>query len=42
MKIVIAGGGKVGSVLCAELATPENDIILIEKMEMRLAVDQHV
>ena len=36
MKIVIAGGGKVGSVLCSELATQENDIILIEKMEMRL------
>jgi len=36
MKIVIAGGGKVGSVLCAELATGENDIILIEKIETRL------
>lgn len=36
MKIVIAGGGKVGSVLCTELATEENDIILIEKNEKRL------
>lgn len=36
MKIVIAGGGKVGSVLCEELATEENDIILIEKNETRL------
>lgn len=36
MKIIIAGGGKVGSVLCAELATEENDIIMIEKNEMRL------
>ena len=31
MKIVIAGGGKVGSVLCTELSTEEHDIILIEK-----------
>lgn len=36
MKIIIAGGGKVGSVLCEELATEENDIILIEKNETRL------
>lgn len=33
MKIVIAGGGKVGSVLCTELSTEEHDIILIEKNE---------
>ncbi|MDE1548502.1 Trk system potassium transporter TrkA [Jeotgalibaca caeni] len=36
MKIIIAGGGKVGSVLCAELSTEENDIILVEKNETRL------
>ena len=36
MKIIIAGGGKVGSVLCEELSTGENDIILIEKDETRL------
>ncbi|MCQ9209267.1 Trk system potassium transporter TrkA [Granulicatella seriolae] len=31
MKIVIVGGGKVGEVLCAELSSELNDIILIEK-----------
>lgn len=31
MKIVIAGGGKVGEVLCRELAQEGNDIVLIEK-----------
>ncbi|MGT2665756.1 Trk system potassium transporter TrkA [Streptococcus rifensis] len=31
MKIVIAGGGKVGEVLCTELANQHNDIVLIEK-----------
>ena len=36
MKIIIAGGGKVGSVLCSELATEDNDIIIIEKNEIRL------
>lgn len=36
MKIIIAGGGKVGSVLCAELSIENNDIILIEQDEIIL------
>ncbi|UJF16343.1 Trk system potassium transporter TrkA [Jeotgalibaca sp. MA1X17-3] len=36
MKIVIAGGGKVGSVLCTELSSETNDIILIEKNPKKL------
>ena len=36
MKIVIAGGGKVGSVLCTELSSEINDIILIEKNAKKL------
>src|SRR5699024_11282897 len=36
MKIVIAGGGKVGSVLCSELSFEGNDIILIEKDAKKL------
>lgn len=36
MKIVIVGGGKVGEVLCSELASEENDVILIERNEMIL------
>lgn len=31
MKIVVAGGGKVGEVLCRELSLEGNDIILIEQ-----------
>ncbi|MGT2784976.1 Trk system potassium transporter TrkA [Streptococcus merionis] len=31
MKIVIAGGGKVGELLCSELGNHHNDIVLIEK-----------
>lgn len=31
MKIVIVGGGKVGEVLCHELTSEANDIILIDK-----------
>ncbi len=31
MKIVVAGGGKVGEVLCAELSTQYHDVVLIEK-----------
>ncbi|UUX33395.1 Trk system potassium transporter TrkA [Fundicoccus culcitae] len=33
MKIVIAGGGKVGSVLCAELTSQKHDVMLIETNE---------
>lgn len=33
MKIVIAGGGKVGAVLCAEFASQENNVMLIETNE---------
>lgn len=33
MNIVIAGGGKVGEVLCRELSLEGNDIILIEQTE---------
>lgn len=36
MNIVIAGGGKVGEVLCAELSSEGNDIILMEKNSKRL------
>lgn len=36
MNIVIAGGGKVGEVLCAELASEGNDIILMEKNSKRM------
>lgn len=36
LKIVIAGGGKVGSVLCAELSSEDHDLILIEQDEARL------
>lgn len=36
MKIVIAGGGKVGSVLCTELSSETNDIILIERSAKKL------
>lgn len=31
MKIIIAGGGKVGEALCAELSTQIHDVVLIEK-----------
>ena len=31
MKIVIVGGGKVGEVLCRELTSEANDIVLIDK-----------
>lgn len=31
MKIIIVGGGKVGEVLCSELSSELNDIVLIEK-----------
>lgn len=31
MKIVIVGGGKVGEVICQELSTEENDIVLIDQ-----------
>ena len=31
MKIVVVGGGKVGEVICQELSTEENDIVLIDK-----------
>lgn len=31
MKIVIVGGGKVGEVICRELSSETNDIVLIEK-----------
>ena len=31
MKIVIVGGGKVGEVLCRELTSGANDIVLIDK-----------
>lgn len=36
MKIVIAGGGKVGEVLIRELSLEGNDIVLIEKNEWKL------
>ena len=36
MKIVICGGGKVGEVICEELSTGNNDIILIEKNAAKL------
>ncbi|WP_028274340.1 Trk system potassium transporter TrkA [Atopococcus tabaci] len=36
MNIVIAGGGKVGEVLCRELSIEGNDIVLIEKKPDRL------
>lgn len=36
MEIVIAGGGKVGSVLCAELSSEGNNVILIEKDARKL------
>lgn len=36
MRIVIAGGGKVGEVLCQELSLEGNDIVLIEKNAVRL------
>lgn len=31
MKIVIVGGGKVGEMICQELSTEENDIVLIDQ-----------
>ena len=34
MKIVIVGGGKVGEVLCRELTSETNDIVLIDKNPM--------
>lgn len=36
MNIVIAGGGKVGEVLCAELSSEGNDIVLIEKNSKKM------
>lgn len=33
MKIVIAGGGKVGTLLCAEFSSKQNDLMLIETNE---------
>lgn len=36
MKIVIAGGGKVGEVLCRELSIEGNDIVLIEPNQWKL------
>lgn len=36
MKIVIAGGGKVGEVLLRELSLEGNDIVLIEKQDWKL------
>ncbi|GEK90850.1 Trk system potassium transporter TrkA [Alkalibacterium kapii] len=36
MKIVIAGGGKVGETLCRELSLENNDVVLIEKKQWRL------
>lgn len=36
MNIIIAGGGKVGEVLCSELSSEGNDIILMEKNSKRL------
>lgn len=36
MNIVIAGGGKVGEVLCSEISSEGNDIILIEKNSKRI------
>lgn len=36
MKIVIAGGGKVGEVLCQELSIEGNDIVLIEANQWKL------
>lgn len=36
MKIIIAGGGKVGEKVCEELALENHDIIVIEKNETRL------
>jgi len=36
MNIVIAGGGKVGEVLCKELSIENNNIVLIEKNPDRL------
>lgn len=33
MKIIIVGGGKVGEVLCRDLDTEGNDVILIEEQE---------
>lgn len=36
MKIVIAGGGKVGETLCRELSLENNDVVLIEKKQWKL------
>lgn len=36
MKIVIAGGGKVGETLCRELSLESNDVVLIEKNQWKL------
>ncbi len=36
MKIVIAGGGKVGETLCRELSLESNDVVLIELKQWRL------
>ncbi|XJS11124.1 Trk system potassium transporter TrkA [Aerococcaceae bacterium WGS1372] len=43
MKIIIAGGGKVGEKVCEELALENHDIIVIEKNEKRLneLIDQY-
>lgn len=38
VKIVIAGGGKVGETLCRELSLENNDVILIEKNNGDLSV----
>lgn len=36
MNIVIAGGGKVGEVLCRELSVEGNNVVLIERQESKL------
>ncbi len=36
MKIIMIGGGKVGEVLCSELSTIANDIVLIDKNPEKL------
>lgn len=36
VKIVIAGGSKVGETLCRELSLENNDVVLIEKKQWRL------
>ena len=36
MKIIIVGGGKVGELLCAELESEKNDIVLIDQEERTL------